>query len=171
MIKTTAIQAGEFVENENKELPDNLEPRPNIELQIDDLLITRAGPRKRVGVACHVKLTRPRLMLCDKAYRIRTLPEVAIPSFLALALNAPQVTDELEKLKTGINDSGLNLTQKRFKELKVPLPEIAEQHQIVAEVEARTTAIDHLEAELDRQINRSNRLRQSTLAAAFCGKI
>jgi type I restriction enzyme S subunit len=49
------------------------------------------------------------------------------------------------------------------------IPPLAEQHQIVAEVEARTTAIDHLEAELDRQISRSNRLRQSTLAAAFSG--
>jgi hypothetical protein len=51
------------------------------------------------------------------------------------------------------------------------LPSIAEQHQIVAEVEARTTAIDHLEAELDCQITRSNRLRQSTLAAAFAGHL
>ncbi|MGL4399965.1 MAG: restriction endonuclease subunit S, partial [Luteolibacter sp.] len=51
----------------------------------------------------------------------------------------------------------------------IPIPPAAEQHQIVAEVEARTTAIDRLEAELDRQITRSNRLRQSTLAAAFRG--
>jgi len=58
----------------------------------------------------------------------------------------------------------------RFKEVEFPLPPLAEQHQIVAEVESRTTAIDHLEAELDRQITRSNRLRQSTLAAAFSGK-
>ncbi len=48
---------------------------------------------------------------------------------------------------------------------------VAEQQQIVAEVEARTTAIDHLEAELDRQITRSNRLRQATLSEAFCGKL
>jgi hypothetical protein len=47
----------------------------------------------------------------------------------------------------------------------------AEQCQIVAEVEARTTAIDHLEAGLDRQISRANRLRQSTLAAAFSGNL
>jgi type I restriction enzyme S subunit len=53
--------------------------------------------------------------------------------------------------------------------LPIPLPPLAEQHQIVAEVEARTTAIDHLEAELDRQITRSNRLRQATLAAGFSG--
>lgn len=50
-----------------------------------------------------------------------------------------------------------------------PLPPLAEQHQIVAEVEARTTAIDHLEAELDRQITRSNRLRQAILRSAFSG--
>ncbi|RYZ91432.1 MAG: hypothetical protein EOP06_06915 [Proteobacteria bacterium] len=31
------------------------------------------------------------------------------------------------------------------------LPPAAEQHQIVAEVEARTAAIDYLDAELDRQ--------------------
>ena len=52
-----------------------------------------------------------------------------------------------------------------------PLPPLAEQHQIVAEVEARTTAIDHLEAELDRQITRSNRLRQSILKSAFNGSL
>jgi type I restriction enzyme S subunit len=51
------------------------------------------------------------------------------------------------------------------------IPPLAEQHQIVAEVEARTTAIDHLEAELDRQITRSNRLRQSTLQTAFAGQL
>ena len=44
---------------------------------------------------------------------------------------------------------------------------LAKQPQIVAEVEARTTAIDHREAELNRQITRSSRLRQSTLKSAF----
>ena len=58
-----------------------------------------------------------------------------------------------------------------FAKMSVPIPPLAEQHQIVAEVEARTTAIDHLEAELDRQITRSNRLRQSALASAFSGNL
>jgi type I restriction enzyme, S subunit len=39
---------------------------------------------------------------------------------------------------------------------------LAEQHRIVGEVDARTTAIAHLEAELEQQIVRSPRLRQST---------
>lgn len=73
------------------------------------------------------------------------------------------------KNKKGVAVRHLHLEDLR--RLPVPLPPLAEQHRIVAEVEARTTAIDHLEVELDRQITRSNRLRQSTLAAAFSGNL
>ena len=68
----------------------------------------------------------------------------------------------------GITYRGVNI--ETLKRLPIPLPPLVEQHQIVAEVEARTTAIDRLEVELNRQIARSNRLRQSTLRAAFEGK-
>jgi type I restriction enzyme S subunit len=171
VIKTTAIQAGYFLDQENKKLPIKLEPRGHLELKIGDLLLTRAGPRSRVGVACYVRKVRPKLMLCDKAYRVRLEPKKATPGFIELVLNSPRFVDALDEMKSGISDSGLNLTQKRFAELLIPLPSLAEQQQIVAEVEARTTAIDHLEAELDRQITRSNRLRQSTLSSAFSGQL
>ena len=64
-----------------------------------------------------------------------------------------------------------NINAKEIQTLSLHLPPLAEQHQIVAEVETRTTAINHLEAELDRQITRSNRLRQSTLQSAFSGNL
>ena len=54
VIKTTAIQHQFFDESENKELPGQLEPRPHLSIKAGDILITRAGPRKRVGVACFV---------------------------------------------------------------------------------------------------------------------
>jgi hypothetical protein len=50
-------------------------------------------------------------------------------------------------------------------------PRISEQHKIVAESESHTTAIAHLEAERDRQISCSNRLRQSVLSDAFSGRL
>lgn len=171
VIKTTAIQAGYFLSEENKQLPEALEPRPKIELKADDVLITRAGPRKRVGVACHIKATRSKLMLCDKAYRVKTNTSVSTPAFLQLVLNAPQIVDALDELKSGISDSGLNLTQTKFKELRIPLPSLDEQKQIIAEVEARTTSIDHIETELDQQLTRANRLRQSILSSAFSGQL
>ena len=169
VIKTTAIQNLRFVEVENKKLPASLKPRAHLELQTGDLLVTRAGPRNRVGVACLVKSTRPRLMLCDKAYRLRCKPDVAAPAFLELVLNAPHVVDAINKLKTGISDSGVNLTQKRFGELLIPLPPLAEQTRIVAEVERRLSVVAELESVVSANLARSLRLRQSILQKAFTG--
>jgi type I restriction enzyme S subunit len=167
VIKTTAIQPMRFVEEENKRLPVMLKPRPHLELVTGDLLITRAGPRTRVGVACAIKSSRPRLMLCDKAYRLRCKEDIASPAFLELLLNAPHVVDALDKLKTGISDSGLNLTQNRFQELQVPLPPLAEQKRVVAEVERRFSVVDQLEAVVTVNLQRATRLRQSILKTAF----
>jgi len=49
----------------------------------------------------------------------------------------------------------------------IPLSPLAEQHRIVAEVEARTSSIDHLEGDLDQQLTRAIKLRQSILASKF----
>jgi type I restriction enzyme, S subunit len=66
---------------------------------------------------------------------------------------------------------GINhLSAAKFSKMAAAVPPLAEQHQIVAEVEARTIAIEHLEAELDCQITRSYRLRQSSLSSAFTGE-
>lgn len=167
VIKTTAIQPLHFLEDENKSLPTALKPRPQLAIQSGDVLITRAGPRTRVGVACAVKSSRPRLILCDKAYRLRCKHDVATPTFIELVLNAPHVVDELDKLKTGISDSGLNLTQNRFRELQIPLPPLAKQTQIVADVERRLSVIEELESDLDLNILRSKNLINSILRNNF----
>lgn len=171
VIKTTAIQHLRFVDAENKRLPEKLKHRPNLELKTGDILVTRAGPRSRVGVACLVRNTRPRLMLCDKAYRLRCDEKVVLPTFLELLLNNPEILNEVNKLKTGINDSGVNLTQKRFLELQVCIPPLAEQTRIVAEVERRLSVIDELEAVVAANLQRATRLRQSILQRAFTGEL
>ena len=51
-MKTTAVQPMRFLRSENKRLPSEFAPRQHLELVADDLLITRAGPRSRVGVSC-----------------------------------------------------------------------------------------------------------------------
>ena len=107
-------------------------------------------------------------MLCDKAYRVRAKQEVADPAFLEIVLNAPHIVDAIDELKTGISDSGVNLTQKGFQELVVPLPPIAEQRRIVAEVERRLSVIEELDATISTELRRAKRLRQSVLQSAFC---
>jgi type I restriction enzyme S subunit len=84
-------------------------------------------------------------------------------------LRLQECYEQTRKAASGGNQPNLNLSKVR--EIPLQLPPLAEQHQIVAEVEARTTAIEHLEAELDRQITRSKRLRQATLRSAFTGRL
>jgi type I restriction enzyme, S subunit len=90
---------------------------------------------------------------------------------LEVVLNAPHIVTELDKLKTGINDSGLNLTQDRFSELLVPFPPREEQDAIVEAVEDQLSVIDHLEADLETNLQSAQALRQSILRQAFTGQL
>ncbi|MEW9110743.1 MAG: restriction endonuclease subunit S [Cytobacillus gottheilii] len=170
VIKTTAIQHMHFIEEENKQLPDTLEPKEQHELRAGDILITRAGPRIRVGVCCMIKQVRPKLLLCDKAYRIRANMERVLPEFLELALNTPTVIKKLNEMKTGISDSGVNLTQKGFLAIKLSVPSIEEQGEIIRivnilfEKEARSLrSLESLEA--------IDTLKQAVLSKAFRGEL
>jgi len=171
VIKTTAIQAGCFLDNENKRLPENLEPRKQHELKKGDLLITRAGPRVRVGVCCMVRQTRPRLLNCDKVYRMRINSSIAIPEYIELLLNTPKYSKEIEKMKTGISDSGVNLTQKGFLRILLPIPTIDEQRLIVQEIESRLSVCDKVEETITTCLAQAETLRQSILKKAFEGKL
>lgn len=171
VIKTTAIQAGYFNESENKRLPANLEPRAKHELKAGDILITRAGPRVRVGVCCLVKKVRPRLINCDKAYRIRLKENLILPQFFEYTLNSPKYTRMMGNLKTGINDSGVNLTQNRFLDLEIPLPSLTEQQAIVQEIETRLSICDKIEQDIKENLEKAEALRQSILKKAFEGKL
>jgi len=171
VIKTSAIQAGKFVESENKILPDTLEPREQHEIKKGDILITRAGPRVRVGICCLVKKTRPKLINCDKVYRIELNQELVTPEYFEYALNSPEILSEIEIMKSGSSDSGLNLTQKRFLKLEIPICSKEEQHQIVQEIESRLSVCDKVEKDIADSLEKAKALRQSILKKAFEGKL
>jgi len=117
VIKTSAVQSGFFVKKENKRLPKALQPRGNLGISRGDVLITRAVPRVRCGVTCLVENDYPNLMICDKVYRIRVNQKLVYSSFLNWCFNSQKYLKEIEKLKTGSSESGMNMTQKKLKGL------------------------------------------------------
>jgi type I restriction enzyme S subunit len=171
VIKTTAIQALHFYPSENKALPNDLDPRPNLALADGDVLITRAGPRSRAGIACVVKGDHPMLMLCDKAYRVRVDRSKVLPQMLNLLLNSPEVLDVIDGMKTGISESGVNLTQAKFRELALSVPHIAEQAEIIRRVDTLFAFADRLEARLQTAQTATERLTPALLAKAFRGEL
>jgi len=171
VIKTTSIQPLNFYPLENKRLPVNLSPRPELSVQAGDLLITRAGPRSRAAVCCYVKKNHPRLIVCDKAYRFRPRANVIDGRLLCLFLNSPQYISLLDDLKTGISESGMNLTMRKFQDLRIPHPSFEEQTEIVRRVEQLFAFADQLEARVKAAQARIDRLTQSILAKAFRGEL
>jgi len=171
VIKTTAIQALHFYPEENKALPNDLDPRPNLAIADGDVLITRAGPRSRAGIACVVKGDHPMLMLCDKAYRIRVDHSKVLPQMLNLHLNSPEILEVIDGMKTGISESGVNLTQAKFRELALSVPRIAEQAEIVRRVETLFAFADRLETRLHAAQAATERMTPALLAKAFRGEL
>ncbi|MGP9805928.1 restriction endonuclease subunit S [Paracoccus sp. NSM] len=171
VLKTTAIQHGEFWPQENKALPSGLAPRPQIEVKVGDVLMTCAGPRNRCGVACLIEATPARLMMSGKMYRFRPRSEVLDPKYLAYLIQRRDTQLEIDRMKTGINDSGLNLTHDRFSQLRVPLPPLPEQRRIVAKIEALFSELDAGQQSLLRAQAQLGLYRQSLLKAAFEGRL
>ena len=171
VIKTTSVQPMKYLEEENKELPSILKAREQHELSSGELLITRAGPRVRVGICCLVRKTRKRLMICDKVYRLVLNQDVVLPEFIEINLNSPETQYEIEAMKTGTSESGLNLTQGKIKELELEVPPPLEQKEIVRRVESLFVKADTIEQRYTALKEKINHLPQALLAKAFRGEL
>ena len=168
VLKTTAIQAGSFEPIHNKKLPERLDPKPQIQVAAGDLLITCAGPRSRCGVPALVRATPPRLMMSGKMYRFR--PDVRVDArFLEYWLLSPRAQKLIDTMKTGISESGLNLTHSRFVRLPVPVPPLDEQRRIVDLLEDHLSRLDAADQDLESCNRRLGALQRSALAALHEG--
>jgi type I restriction enzyme S subunit len=165
VLKTTAIQAGVFLPEHNKRLPVHMTPRPLIEVKVGDLLITSAGPRTRCGIACLVRNTPRHLMMSGKMYRFRVPKQHVDARFVDAYLQTVSARDSIERMKTGINDSGLNLTHQRFQQLMLPLAPLNAQRRIVAAIEEQTSRLDAVERLLADARHRLRQLRSALLSS------
>jgi len=138
-------------------------------IEAGDVIVAMDRPLISSGLKVAVaKESDTPCLLVQRVTRLRPIEPITA-TFLFTNVNTKRFIDQLIGNQTGTQLP--HITEKGIRSFAVALPPLAEQYQIVSEVESRTTAIDHLETELDRQITRSNRLRQATLSEAFCGKL
>jgi type I restriction enzyme S subunit len=121
VLKTTAVQPLMFDASQHKKLPEKLQPRPQYEAQIGDLLVTRAGPKSRVGVSCVVDIACPRLMIFDKLIRFHALGDLS-PRYFALTLNAGFTFQQIEAAKSGMAVMQMNISQNKLRAVPIPVP-------------------------------------------------
>ena len=134
VIKTTAIQNGYFLAEENKVLPPKFNLRESMVVYHGDLLITRAGPRNRTGVICVVDGEPEKLILSDKTVRLSYLRNLVNPHYVMTALSSPAMQYFVIDAMTGMAASQVNISQEKMKTFLLPLPPLNEQQRIVDEV-------------------------------------
>ncbi len=171
VLKTTSVQWCEFRQHENKALPLALTPRPELCVQKDDVLVTRAGPRKRVGVVAAVRKSSPQLMISDKLIRLRPNKSKIEPRFLELSLASPYSQKHLVKRKTGLADAQVNISQEILRTTPITYPDLPQQRHIVEcidDVQAKAYTLKKLQAEAAAELNA---LLPSILDKAFKGEL
>jgi len=170
VLKVGCVNGGAFNPSENKALPTEFDPVPALAVRKNDLLISRANTRELVGSAAVVERDYPKLMLCDKLYRIR-MHEHVEPIFMAYYLGSGAVRGQIELDATGASASMLNISQASILELAVPLPSRAEQIQISAFVRTELNRIADLTSEAERSIDLLVERRNALISAAVTGQI
>jgi type I restriction enzyme, S subunit len=170
VIKTTAVQEMTFLENENKILPKGFVVNPRHVVEVGDILITRAGPKNRVGIVCSVDALTKNLILSDKTIRIVYPKELVSSKFIALALNSPLIKPIIEAKMTGMADSQVNISQDNMKGFPIPIPSSSEQFRIVTKLEQLMNYCDELEQSIKQSQTQNEKLLQQVLREALQGK-
>ena len=102
----------------------------------------------------------------DKLIRVRLEPQRAVSAFLRLASETDLVRDEVEVFcATTVGNWGISASN--LKEVRFPVPPLAEQHRIVAKVDELMTLCDRLEASLTTTDQTRTRLLEATIAEAL----
>ncbi len=171
VLKTTSVQWCSFQPHHNKVLPRSLAPRPELAVKRGDVLVTRAGPRKRVGVVAAVREDEPRLTISDKLIRLRTISAKIDPRFLELSLASPFSQEHLVQRMTGLADAQVNISQAILRSTPVAYPRLANQRQIVAELDALQAQVDALKRLQAETAAELNALLPAILDRAFKGEL
>ena len=154
VLKVGAVSFGWFDESQNKALPPDLAPREQYEVKSGDLIISRANIARYVGACALVERVRPRLMLCDKLFRVVWKEESPVlPRYLNEILKIPHLRWQIENNLTGASPTMKNISKPALMALRFPLPPLDIQEDIISEIEQKRKEARQLldEANASRQ--------------------
>ncbi|MGP5175008.1 restriction endonuclease subunit S [Psychrobacter immobilis] len=150
VLKVSAVTWGKYQPDENKALPNYLEPKPQYEVKANDFLISRANTADLVARSVVVpKNTPEKLMMSDKIIRFSFTKDV-FSYYINLVNNSSYSREYYAEVAGGTSSSMKNVSRSQVRALKIALPPLAEQHRIVAKVDELMAICDQLKAKLQQ---------------------
>ncbi|HQS82480.1 MAG TPA: restriction endonuclease subunit S [Thiobacillus sp.] len=134
-------------------------------LRSGDIVINRVNSPSHLGKVA-VWATEVEMPLFESNMMRAALSSGVVPLYVATYLRSLHGRARLTKqAKWAVNQASIN--QQDVCGTPVPLPPLAEQNRIVAEVDLRLSVLRETEAQVDANLQRAVRLRQSILSWAF----
>ncbi len=135
----------------------------------DDIIIVKDGAT--TGKTSFVDSNFPHkdAAVNEHLFIVRVDSKFALPKFVFYYLFSSKGQQQILSDFRGATVGGIS---RNFPlKVNVPIPLLTEQAQIVSELERYLSVADEIEATLDAELKRAERLRQSILKEAFCGKL
>lgn len=131
-----------------------------------DIVFARTGGT--VGKNYLIKGDIPEAVFASYLIRIK-LNKRAHPKYISYFFRTQRYWKQIYEGKIGIGQPNVNAT--KLSKIKVPLPPLEEQIKIAQILEGKTSIIDNLFNYIERNMKKTNILRQSFLKEAFRGNI
>ena len=148
VLKVSAVTWGVFKPEENKELPESLEPRPEYEVKPGDFLISRANTAELVARAVIIPNDAPiHLMMSDKIIRFK-FSKLVEPHFVNMVNNSMFSRIYYAKVAGGTSSSMKNVSRSQIQNLVIALPPRSEELKIIDKVNGLMTICDRLQSRL-----------------------
>ena len=169
VLKVSAVREGALRPRENKKLPDDIPPARRYEIRSGDLLITRANTPLLVGATAIARQPRPRLLLCDKIFRIAVSAELD-KEFLVHLARGSRVRALCAAASHGASQSMANLKIGDIKEWPIPAAPVPEQLQLVALASESQSRTARLRASTGTELALLSERRQALITLAVTGQ-
>jgi type I restriction enzyme, S subunit len=168
VLKTTAItwEKG-WSWKAHKLLPPSYWGKTEIELRKGDVLVTKAGPRHRVGVSAWVDNVPSRIIPSGKMIALRPIPKKAKPLMLAAAIASRETRIFLDQRTTGMAESQVNFENSVLLSAPISLPSIDEQ----SAISGICTDFDREIQDLAKKVSTLRRLKEGMMQQLLTGKI
>ena len=163
------IQEGALDFSDLKYLPSQDEEVEKTLLNPGDLVFNRTNSPELVGKSAVYKESHP--SACFASYLIRvSFTEGCLPDYVCFFINSQHGRAYIAQVRSQqVGQANVNGT--KLAAMPIPLPPLAEQRRIVAEVERRLSVAQQAEAAVEASLARAERLRQSILKQAFSGRL
>lgn len=170
-LRLSALRQSSVDMTDVRYLPITTQKAERFLLREGDVLISRGnGTKALIARSSIVPAFSKPTIFPDTAFRLRLNKQAADPEWFSLLWNAPQVRAQIEALAK--TTAGIwKVSQSDITAVVLRVPPLSEQLETVKRIKSNFSAINVVEAELNRSVAHLDRLDQSILDKAFTGKL